>query len=246
MQKDLFSTQHSAYAQFRPEYPQALYDFLLQHSSGKSTVWDCATGNGQAAKVLCRHFEQVQATDISEKQLQLAFQADNISYSIQAAEKTSFPDQYFDAITVAQALHWFQFEAFFAEVRRVAKPGSLFAAWGYETLHTDIAPINGHFNHFYQQVTGPYWEPERKHIENRYAKVPFPFKRLDCPDFEIVVNWHLHEMEGYLNSWSAVQKCIRLTGSNPVPDFIASVAAHWGEKQCRVRFPLFLWAGYVE
>jgi SAM-dependent methyltransferase len=246
MQKDLFSTQHNAYAQFRPEYPQVLYDFLLEQEPTRQRIWDCATGNGQAAKVLCQHFDQVYATDISEKQLGLAFQADNIHYSLQPAEKTNFPDQYFDAITVAQALHWFQFGPFFEEVKRVTKPGALFAAWGYETLRFDVEAIDEQFYHFYREVTGPYWEPERKHIEDRYARVPFPFEPITCPDFEIALEWQLYELEGYLNSWSAVQKCIRLTGNNPVPAFIENIKRYWPQDAVLpVHFPVFMWAGQV-
>jgi SAM-dependent methyltransferase len=242
--KDLFSTQAATYAQFRPEYPQRLYDFILEHTAGRGRAWDCGTGNGQAAKVLCQHFDQVMATDISQKQLDAAHQAPNIHYSLQPAETTHFEEASFDLVTVAQALHWFKFEDFFRELRRVAKPGATFAAWGYETLHFDHDEIDRLMQNFYRHTTEPYWEPERQHIEDRYAKVPFPFERLDCPNFSISLKWHRHEFEGYLNSWSAVQKCIRTEGHNPVPSLMLDISPYWGEFERQIcTFPVFMVLG---
>ena len=69
--KDNFSTQAATYAQFRPTYTQSLFDFVLQNVENKGIAWDCATGNGQAAKVLAQHFDKVFATDMSQKQLDI-------------------------------------------------------------------------------------------------------------------------------------------------------------------------------
>ena len=118
--KDNFSRQSDIYAKYRPAYPQQLYDFIFQHVAGKQAAWDCATGNGQAAKELAKVFDKVYATDISQKQIENAVQQPNIFYSVQPAEQTNFPNNSFDLITVAQALHWFRFDDFYAEVKRVA------------------------------------------------------------------------------------------------------------------------------
>ena len=67
--KDNFSKQADIYAKYRPQYPQELFDFILQHVDTKQNAWDCATGNGQSAKVLANYFENVFATDISQKQI---------------------------------------------------------------------------------------------------------------------------------------------------------------------------------
>jgi SAM-dependent methyltransferase len=242
--KDLFSKQASTYAQFRPRYPDSVYDFVLQNVEGRNLAWDCATGNGQAAQVLCQHFERVMATDISQNQLDNAFQADNILYSKQAAEKTDFPDQAFDLVTVAQALHWFDFVPFFEEVRRVTKPGGLFVTWGYELCQFDTDALDNAFQNFYYHETKDFWSPERRHIENQYAEVPFPFEMIHAPDQHMVFKWHLHEFEGYLNSWSAVQKCIKTRGYNPVDQFIMEITPYWGEfSRQDVHFPIFIRAG---
>jgi len=57
--KDDFSQQANSYQQFRPRYPQALYDWLSTIVPATSNVWDCATGNGQAAVALADRFDSV-------------------------------------------------------------------------------------------------------------------------------------------------------------------------------------------
>ena len=129
--KDNFSGQATGYAQYRPGYPRELFEFILQTVSNRDAAWDCATGNGQTATELATSFKKVYATDTSQKQLDKAIHLPNIFYSKQAAEKTDFPSSQFDLVTVSQALHWFQFDQFYKEVKRVAKPGARIAVWMY-------------------------------------------------------------------------------------------------------------------
>jgi len=103
MAKDLFSEQSKLYAQFRPTYPQELFDYILQFVEERKIARDCATGNGQAATVLAEHFEKVEASDISEAQISNAVKRENIEYHICPAEATPFSNDSFDLITVAQA-----------------------------------------------------------------------------------------------------------------------------------------------
>src|SRR5688572_9865875 len=115
--KDYFSGHSKLYAAFRPTYPAALYDSIFSHLKNKTTAWDCGTGNGQVAGYLSEHFATVCATDISKPQLDHAVRAPNIFYTLSPAERTEFPDQHFDLITVAQAIHWFDRELFYKEVK---------------------------------------------------------------------------------------------------------------------------------
>ncbi len=111
--KDLFSKQSDQYAKFRPTYPDALFEYLNRLPIQKNMAWDCGTGNGQIAISLASSFMEVYATDISSNQLNNAPECKNIYYSQQAAEKTNFEPNTFDLITVAQAIHWFDFEKFY-------------------------------------------------------------------------------------------------------------------------------------
>ena len=244
--KDNFSKQATTYAQFRPNYPDDLFDFILQNVDNKQIAWDCATGNGQAAKILAPHFDTIYATDISQKQLDNAVQADNIFYSLGKAEKTDFTEGVFDLITVAQAIHWFDFDKFYAEVRRVAKPNATLAVWGYGTIQCDDEEMDRLIQNFYHHIVGEYWDAERRHIDEHYQNVPFPFEVIKPPHFELVFNWHRYEFEGYLNSWSSVQNFIKVNGYNPIPTLMLDIEAVWGEfNREQVHFPVFMKIGKI-
>lgn len=241
MAKDLFSEQATLYAQYRPVYPAALYDYIFSFAKEKKFAWDCATGNGQAALALAGVFRKVYATDISEKQLQQAGLLDNIVYSVAAAERTEFPDQLFDCITVAQAYHWFDFAAFRSELLRVARPGAVLAVWGYSLPRCEEEAISNHISSFYRNVTGPYWDKERRYIDEHYATVPFPYDELPPKEFAIELSYTPGQFRGYLNTWSAVQHFIKANGYNPVDTFFTTLKTTWQDDNARkFYFPVFL------
>jgi SAM-dependent methyltransferase len=236
--KDYFSTQSKAYAAFRPTYPEDLYQFIFHYVRKKSVAWDCATGNGQVAQRLASDFEKVHASDISVQQLDNAFKKDNIYYSVSPAERTSFSDHQFDLITVAQALHWFDRDAFFTEVRRVCKPGGILAIWGYGLLNIDPT-IDKLIMGFYNGTVGPYWDNARRMVEDEYRSISFPFEIIASPPFTITVQWTLDQLAGYLSSWSATQGFIRERGYDPVEAFVKSLANYWHATEMTVKFPIF-------
>jgi len=227
MSKDLFSTQASTYARYRPSYPKELVDYILSFVTARDMAWDCATGNGQAAALLSPHFKQVAATDSSEKQLQQAAPAANIHYSVSHAEQTAFANNSFDLITVAQAYHWFGFEAFEKEVQRVAKPGAVIAVWGYHIPQCGDAAIDTLINDFYTGTVGSYWDAERKYVDDYYRSIPFPYAALPVKEFSICVNWGPGDLTGYLNSWSSVQHFIKANGYNPVEEVAGRLSLLW-------------------
>jgi len=243
MVKDNFSNQASIYAQFRPTYPKSVFDYLNTVVKHKKMAWDCATGNGQMARELSKSFEQIYATDISQKQLDNAFQAENIVYSIAKAEETHFADNTFDLITVAQAIHWFDFEKFYAEVNRVAKSGAVLFVIGYSMPRFE-GKIDAILQDFYWNITGPYWDAERKHLDNRLESVPFPFEQIECPHFTNEYRWTLEMVEGYFNSWSSIQHYIKKNGVNPVNEVIEKLSSYWIDEE-RVEFPLFTKVGRI-
>ncbi len=243
--KDLFSSQSKAYAAFRPTYPRELYEFIFAHTKKFERAWDCATGNGQVARDLSTRVTKVYATDISQQQLDEAFCGPNIEYSISKAEQTSFPDKYFDLITVGQALHWINTTAFYNEVNRVGRNGSTLAVWGYSLLTINEA-LDEHFNNFYFNIVGRYWDAARRLVENKYSGIEFPFSDRLEKEFEIATEWTREQFAGYLTSWSATQKFIKTEGYNPVPDFIQSIEHVWKDSVSNVvRFPVFVKLGIV-
>jgi len=243
--KDNFSRQSGIYAKYRPVYPQQLYDFILQNVKNKQTAWDCGTGNGQAAKELAKVFGKVYATDISQKQIENAIRQINISYSVQPAEQTNFPDNSFDLITVAQALHWFRFDDFYKEVKRVAKPDAVFAAWTYSLLRIskeiDALIEDHHFN-----TLGNYWDAERKYVDEEYRNIPFPFTKINAPPFSIEYEWTTEELEGYLNTWSGLQKFITTNQYNPVDQLMIQIKPLWKKEKMKIVFPVHMLMGPIE
>jgi SAM-dependent methyltransferase len=241
--KDRFSSHANQYAQFRPTYPPALYEFIYRHVQHFDVVWDAGTGNGQAAYDLSKKFKKVIATDISTRQIENAHQTENIFYSI-ASEKSIFDDSSFDLITVAQAAHWFNMEVFSEEIKRVLKPDGIIALWGYGLLRIN-PEMDSLIHHFYTQIIGSFWDKERRHIDEHYKNLYFPFQEIPTPAFAISVLWTLAELKGYLTTWSAVQKYITAHQHNPVENLISQIQPHWKKEQQAVNFPLFLKLGRI-
>jgi len=237
--KDNFSNQAHLYAKYRPEYPDELYEFIFSKVQHFSSVWDCATGNGQVASVLAKYFSQVEATDISAKQIENAFTADNIHYAVQFAEKTDFQNQSFDLITVGQALHWFQLDDFFNEVKRVLKPDGVFTAWcyGLNSVNPEIDEIT---RYFYHNIVGPFWDKERMHIEKKYESISFPFPEIVTRHFHYKAEWTADEYLGYLSTWSSVQHYIKNKNTNPVELISKRIIDQWGSNKRMVLFPIHL------
>jgi len=244
--KDNFSSHASVYAQFRPVYPQELYDFVFSLIPERRLAWDCGCGNGQVAGVLAGHFSQVVATDISQKQLEHAVKKPNINYQLAPAENASIPDDSVDLVTVAQAIHWFDFDKFYAKVYRVCKPGAHVAIWCYSMLKVN-KEVDAIILHLYAETLGDqYWDPERHYVDEQYQTIPFPFEEITAPPFEIRVSWTPDHLIGYLNSWSAVQHYIRDTGVNPIEKIDKELRQAWGkQEEQEVVFPLFTRIGRI-
>jgi SAM-dependent methyltransferase len=244
--KDLFSAHADIYARYRPLYPKDLYDFIITIVKEKNAALDCGTGNGQCAGVLAEYFKEVHAADISEKQIANAVSKPNLHYHICEAGKTPFPDNSFDLITCATAVHWFRFEAFFDEMKRVAKNDGVFACWAYNVFRTDQPTLDEMIDEFYWQTIHKYWDPERSHVDAQYKTIAFPFNEIPNPGFATHLQWGLETLEGYLNTWSAVQHFIRENNSNPVTGLMEKIRVKFDRNiQLKMIFPIFMRIGII-
>ena len=243
---DRFSAQAVAYARYRIDYPADLYAWLWPQVPVRRRAWDCATGNGQVAAVLADYFEQVDATDLSESQLAQATPHPCIHYQRGYAEQAPFPDQQFDLITVAQAVHWFDPGAYHREVRRVARPGAVLAEWGYHLAQTDDADLNEVIRHFHTATLGPYWDANRWHVLDEYARIPFPFAAVQTARFAVHRHWSAARMLDYLRTWSGVQHYCQRHARDPVVLIADDVRRRWGPGTREVTFPVFARSGRIE
>ena len=227
--KDHFSKQAAAYARFRPRYPQELFDYLASIAPSRQIAWDCGTGNGQAAIGLAAVFDRVIATDASEKQIANAQPHKIVEYRVAPAENSRIELATIDLILVAQTLHWFDLDRFYAEVRRVLKTDGVLAASAYNLLHIEPA-VDAIVNRYYHEVVGPFWPPERELVE-QFANLSFPFHEIDAPQFEMTVQWNLDHMLGYLRTWSSTQRFIAAKGSDPLEQIMDALRSAWGKRE---------------
>jgi SAM-dependent methyltransferase len=242
---ELFSTVAREYANFRPGYPPELFAWLARISPAREAVWDCGCGSGQASTALAEHFSVVYATDVAPEQIGAAKAHARVRYAVAPAERSGLAGQSADLVTVAQALHWFDVTAFYAEAVRVARPGALLAVWNYPRPRFVEPTLDERFLKFYSEVVGPYWPPERRHIEAGYRTLPFPFEEIAAPEFRLELQWNLEQVAGYVSSWSATARYRKALGTDPVPLLGEWLAAVWPAEGASVpiRMPIGLRVG---
>lgn len=190
-------------------------------------AWDCGTGSGQAARDLARYFDQVIATDASAAQLRNAPPVANVEYRVANAESSGLRAHSVDLTAVAQALHWFDVDRFYDEVRRVTVPGGVLAAWSYGACSAG-SDIEALLRGFERVTVGPYWDARRRWVDEGYRTVPFPFDEITAPPFQLRKEWTLSQLGGYLRSWSAVAKFVHERGQDPVAPLLEQIEKHWG------------------
>ena len=242
--KDHFSTRSAEYAAYRPTYPRALVDFLADAAPDTELALDCGCGTGQLSVLLCERFAGVVATDASGKQIENAEPHARVAYRVAPAEASGLGDASADLVVAAQAAHWFDLPAFYAEARRVARPRGLVALVTYGVSKME-EPVDAVVKHFYRDIVGPYWPPERRHVEEGYRSFDFPFAEFAAPPLAIEAAWTFDAFIGYVDTWSAVKAAEKALGRAPVERFQRELAAAWGDLATRrtLRFPLSLRAG---
>lgn len=236
--RDYFSKGAANYGNYRPSYPQALFTHLTTLAPSLECAWDCATGSGQAARVLAEHFATVIATDASAAQIERAQCHDRIKYAVATAERSALAPASIDLVTVAQALHWFDLDAFAVETMRVLKPGGAIAAWTYNLLSV-IPAVDTVVKRLYHGPLRPFWPVERRHVESGYRDLALPFRQRSCPDFAMTTQWSVDHLLGYLSTWSALERCIADNGENPLEVIADELRLAWGATAVRtVSWPL--------
>ncbi len=242
---DRFGGVADDYARFRPRYPQALFDWLAAQCPRRELAWDCACGNGQATAGLAAAFTRVVATDASARQLAEAPALPNVDWRVAPAEASALPDASVDLVSVAQALHWLPVAAFHAEVDRVLRPGGLYAVLCYGRMQVDAPAVEALVQHYYDEIVGPYWPPERRTLEAGYRDLPLPYPLVATPSFEMVAHWEALALLGYLRSWSATTAFAAARGYDPLNALAPVLARAWPAQAATVeiRWPLHVLPG---
>jgi SAM-dependent methyltransferase len=221
-----------------------MIEFLARLAPARAVAWDCGTGSGQAAVQLASHFARVVASDASESQLAQAAPHPHVEYRQAPAESSGLDAASVDLVTVAQALHWFPVDRFYAEVERVLVPGGVLAVWTYSLAR--VSPdIDALVDDFYSRRVGKYWPAERRHVESNYTTLPFPFPELHTGAWAAEANLDRNAFLGYVSTWSAVSRCVAAEQVDPVAELERALDAAWpeAEQRCRVLWPIGLRAG---
>jgi SAM-dependent methyltransferase len=242
--KDHFSSHASAYSTYRPGYPAALATWLAAAAPDRSLAVDVGCGSGQLSTLVAEHFAQVVALDPSAEQIANALPHPKVDYRVAPAEQTGIADGSADMLTAAQAAHWFDLPAFFAEAQRILKPGGLIALVTYAgmTPGSDVAAI---VETFRTETLAPYWPPERAMVDNDYRDIHLPFAPVEAPPMLLEVQWSLDALVGYVDTWSAVRAMEQAIGREPFEQMVARLREAWGPPEATklLQWPLTVVAG---
>ncbi len=241
--KDHFSRQSAAYSRFRPGYPPELIAWVAAQAPDRRVALDCATGSGQAAVALAAHFANVIAIDGSVEQLRSAVPHRCVAYVAATAERLPLAGRCASLVAAAQAAHWFDFDRFHAECRRVLVPGGVVAAWTYSLFRVDPR-VDAVVDRFYEAEVGPFWPAERRYVEEAYRTLPFPWREEPAPSFALESDWDLGQVVGYVGTWSAVQRYRERVGRDPLPELRSRLLEAWPAGTVRrLRWPIHLRLG---
>lgn len=244
---DHFSGVAAAYAASRPDYPPELAAHLAAAAPGRCLAWDAGCGSGQFSRVLAAHFAAVRATDLSREQIAAAPALRGVSWAAAPADRSGLPDASADLVTAAQAAHWFDLPAFYAEARRVGRPGAVIALISYGVMEAE-GPVGAALRRFHDVTLAPHWPAERRHVVTGYRDLAFPFAPLPAPVFAILRDWSLPALSAYVDTWSALRSLERAGGHATRAAFDADLAALWGDPASlrRIRWPITLRIGRID
>lgn len=226
--EDHFSRRAETYVRYRPSYPAELYAYLASQAPHRRLAWDCGTGNGQAAQGLADHFDRIVATDASAEQIAQAPYHRRVEYRVARAESGGLEARSTGLVTVAVAVHWFDLDQFYSEVRRVLGPGGVIAVWCY-SLPTIEPAVDLILERYLRETLAGYWPDRFHYILDQYRTLPFPFYELTPPRFTMETVWDLTEVLGFLKSWSGTANYEKQKGHSPIEVIRPQLIDAWGE-----------------
>ncbi|MDG2422849.1 MAG: class I SAM-dependent methyltransferase [Phycisphaerales bacterium] len=226
--EDAFDRVADGYASFRPHYPETLFDQVAACCTSRDLAWEIGCGSGQATTGLASRFKRVEATDPAPSAIEKASNCPGVRFSVGRAESSPLAAETVDLIASAQAAHWFDMTAFAREARRVGNQNAIVALWCYDRCLIEPS-IDAVTSHLYKDILKGYWDPRRSHVDAGYTTLPFPFTEIDINPPNIVLEWTLDHLLGYLGTWSAAEAYRKRTGEKPIALIEADLREAWGD-----------------
>jgi len=118
-----FSNRAADYAQYRPSYPEAAIDTILENLGEPSQLVaaDMGAGTGISSRLLAERGVQVLALEPNLAMRQAAQPHPRVVFRDGTAEQTALPTASIDLVTCFQSFHWFEPQSALAEFRRILK-----------------------------------------------------------------------------------------------------------------------------
>ncbi|KAL1479633.1 hypothetical protein MTO96_051691 [Rhipicephalus appendiculatus] len=204
----------------RPVVPPAMVADIVEYanetvSCKDGLCVDVGCGPGQSTELFCPHFRKVVGTDISETQIGLAraaCTAKNVSFEVSNAESLPFDDGTVALVSTVNALHWFRWDAFFAEVRRVLVDGGVFCPSLFRLRAVAEPGLEDCLEEFrYQEFKG-YLTAQHDFWTYGYENTDVPFSDVRKKDFVVNEMTTLSAVLACVRTWSFV---IRMEEKEP-------------------------------
>jgi len=125
-----FDKAAEVYERARPGYPTEAIDYLIEqlHVPPKGTVVDLAAGTGKLTRELvARDLNTIAVEPVEGMRRTFSSVLPDVPILAGTAEEMPFEDHSVDAITAAQAAHWFDAKRAVVEFHRVLRPGGRIA-----------------------------------------------------------------------------------------------------------------------
>lgn len=162
-----------------------------------------------------------------------------MTYRTAPAERSELADASVDLITVGQAFHWFDQDAFFREASRVLTADGVLAIWAYEICEVEAA-CDHVIDRLYTDIVGEFWPPEREFVAAGYESIQLPGEIIVAPELQMTVRWHAEDMLGFVSTWSACKRYEAQHGEDPVSLIEEDLRQAWGALQRMVAWPVRL------
>jgi SAM-dependent methyltransferase len=222
---DLYAGTADYYERYRPAYPAALLDRLVEEAgvTGRGRLLDVACGTGQVAFGLSAHFEEVWAVDQEPDMLSVGrlkaerLGVGHIQWFNSPAEELDAPPESFELVTAGNAFHRLQRPRLASQAYEWLGPGGCFALlWGgspwEERTEWQRAVAAARDSWVAQALAGPrvpaQWEQARAAKPDLEVLREAGFEILGRWREPATLEWSFESLLGYLYSTSVLSRSV--------------------------------------